>query len=585
MSDDTLQKRIDRLEKRLERERQSRAEAEAISERGIRELYEKQNALALLQTIAMASNEAREIEDALQIALDQICQYTGWPIGHVYYVDGHDPDLLRPSTVWHIQHPERFQVFREITEKTFFKVGEGLPGRVISQKLPARIMDVTQDQNFPRARTARDIGVRGAFAFPVLAGTDVAAVLEFFTPETVVPDAQLLELMGNIGTQLGRVVERVRSENALRESESRFRQIFNAVSDAIFVIDLDGNKIINVNPRACEMLTYSATEMVRLSATDIFPDDLPVLEAFTQTVFEKGQGKTEDLTCKTKTGDHLSVEISGSLVDLGSKTYILASVRDISARKEAEQLRYEKEAAEAANRAKSAFLANMSHELRTPLNSVVAMSDILLEKYFGDLTTEQEDYVRDVRQSGKHLLALINDILDLSKIEAGYSPLELAQVPLEPLLEESLKFVRDRADQQGVTLNCEIADDVSPLMCDERKVKQAVMNLLSNAVKFTPEGGKVGIEVTNGNEGVCVCVWDTGIGIANDKQASIFDEFVQADSSITRQYQGTGLGLTLVKRFVEQHGGNVWLESDLGKGSRFYLALPFEPVEKKISPV
>lgn len=579
MSDDAeLKKQIARLERRLERERLSRAEAEAISERGIRELYEKQSALALLQAIAMAANEATEIDAALKIALDQICQYMGWPIGHVYFVDAQDGHKLKPSQIWHMQEPERFQVFRETTEQTVFQYGEGLPGRVCAQKQPARIVDVTQDENFPRAKHVRDMGVRGAFACPVLVGSDVVAVLEFFTSDSIVPDAQLLDLMGNIGTQLGRVVERVRSEAALKDSERRFRQIFNAVSDAIFVIDVESKKILNVNPRACEMLEYTLDEIMTLTVDLISPNDLDALEQFMQTIFEKGQGKTEDVACLTKGGRALSVEISGSLVSLGNETYILASVRDTSARKEAEQLRYEKEAAEAANRAKSAFLANMSHELRTPLNSVVAMSDILLEKYFGDLTEQQEEYIHDIRHSGKHLLSLINDILDLSKIEAGYSPLEVSPIVLAPLLDECFKVVRERANTHQIALSSDIADEDMTVLGDERKVKQVVLNLLSNAVKFTPDGGQVGVRVTTEDEGICVGVWDTGIGIAEDQQATIFDEFVQADASITREYEGTGLGLALVKRFVEQHGGRVWLESRVGKGSCFSFVLPFEPV-------
>ena len=267
-----------------------------------------------------------------------------------------------------------------------------------------------------------------------------------------------------------------------------------------------------------------------------------------------------------------------------------------------------------ANQAKSAFLANMSHELRTPLNSVIGMSDILMEKYFGDLTPQQEDYIKDIRESGHHLLSLINDILDLSKIEAGHSPLELSKVDLKPLLENSLTIVRERAMKHGIALSCEATDSLPEIVADERKVKQAVFNLLSNAVKFTPDGGKVGIKAKRsggaeeqsvgsmgsmgstvasptphtphtphtpvGGDGpgeVEVCVWDTGIGIAPEDQGRVFGEFVQAEASLTKKYEGTGLGLALVKRFVEQHGGRVWLESEVDKGSRFYFTLPVEP--------
>ena len=237
-----------------------------------------------------------------------------------------------------------------------------------------------------------------------------------------------------------------------------------------------------------------------------------------------------------------------------------------------------------ANLAKSAFLANMSHELRTPLNSVIAMSDILLEKYFGELTERQEEYIKSVRESGDHLLSLINDVLDLSKVEAGHSPLEPSQVDLANLLGGSLAIVRERAHNHGIILTCEAPDGLPTISADERKVKQIVFNLLSNAVKFTSDGGHVGIEAVAKENEVWVCVWDTGIGIAAEDQEKVFEQFEQAESSMTRRYEGTGLGLALVKRFVEQHGGRVWLESEPDKGSRFYFALPVElPVHLAIS--
>lgn len=243
------------------------------------------------------------------------------------------------------------------------------------------------------------------------------------------------------------------------------------------------------------------------------------------------------------------------------------------------EVEVQKHVAETANQAKSSFLANMSHELRTPLNSVISISDILLEKYFGDLTAEQEEYVQDLKNSGQHLLSLINDILDLSKVEAGYSPLEPASVDLGELIADSLSIVRERALKHGIELSCQVAEELPLVICDARKIKQVVFNLLSNAVKFTPDGGKVGVDITQKEDGVCVCVWDTGIGIAEDQQNMIFDEFVQTDASLTRKHEGTGLGLALVKRFVEQHGGQVWLVSQLNEGSRFSFSLPFELCE------
>ncbi|MEE8440448.1 MAG: ATP-binding protein [Spirochaetia bacterium] len=264
--------------------------------------------------------------------------------------------------------------------------------------------------------------------------------------------------------------------------------------------------------------------------------------------------------------------------DTGVPAWVYGAVLDITERKKVEDELVHKEtelrAAEAASRAKSAFLANMSHELRTPLNSVIAASDILLEKYFRDLTDKQEEYLTDIRESGSHLLSLINDILDLSKIEAGYSPLEIEEVDLSSLLTGSLGIVREKALKHGIQLSCEVPDDLPHIQADERKVKQVAYNLLSNAVKFTPDGGNVGIIGRVEEEHVEICVWDTGLGIAEEDLEGIFGEFTQAEATLTRRYEGTGLGLALVKRFVEQHGGTLWVESKLGEGSKFFFTLP-----------
>jgi signal transduction histidine kinase len=204
-----------------------------------------------------------------------------------------------------------------------------------------------------------------------------------------------------------------------------------------------------------------------------------------------------------------------------------------------------------------------------------------MEKYFGDLNEKQEDYIKDIRDSGQHLLSLINDILDLSKVEAGYSPLEISSVDLKMLLESSLTVVREKSLKHGIELLFEVEDDVPNIQADERKIKQVVFNLLSNAVKFTPDGGRVGIEAHQENDVVQICIWDTGIGISEDDLEKIFGEFVQTDTSLTKKYEGTGLGLALVRRFVNQHGGKVWVESEIDKGSRFIFTLPLEQSNNK----
>ncbi|HYK97714.1 MAG TPA: ATP-binding protein, partial [Candidatus Acidoferrales bacterium] len=227
---------------------------------------------------------------------------------------------------------------------------------------------------------------------------------------------------------------------------------------------------------------------------------------------------------------------------------------------------------EVANRHKSEFLANMSHELRTPLNAIIGFSEVLLQGIFGDVNEKQQEYLEDVLSSGKHLLSLINDILDLSKIEAGRMELELSTFSLANALDSGLTIVRERATRHGITLQAVLPNDLPVIEADERKVKQVLYNLLSNAVKFTPDGGRIEVRASRQDGSVRIEVQDNGIGIAGEDQTKIFEEFRQVGRERSRE--GTGLGLTLTKRFVELHGGVISVVSTPGKGSTFSFTLP-----------
>ena len=229
---------------------------------------------------------------------------------------------------------------------------------------------------------------------------------------------------------------------------------------------------------------------------------------------------------------------------------------------------------EIASRHKSEFLATMSHELRTPLNAIIGFSEVLLQQMFGALNEKQTEYLNDVLSSGRHLLSLINDILDLSKIEAGRMELDIDRFSLVETVQNAITMVRERAGNHGIALNVDVAPDLDLIEADPRKVKQVLFNLLSNAVKFTPDGGRVEIAARRGNGDVIVTVTDTGIGIAPEDQERIFEEFQQARRQSERSREGTGLGLALAKRFIELHGGRIWVVSELGKGSTFTFTLP-----------
>jgi signal transduction histidine kinase/ActR/RegA family two-component response regulator len=234
-----------------------------------------------------------------------------------------------------------------------------------------------------------------------------------------------------------------------------------------------------------------------------------------------------------------------------------------------------------ANSLKSEFLANMSHELRTPLNAIIGFSELLLDRTFGDLTPDQRGYSTDILSSGRHLLALINDILDLSKIEAGKMRLTREVFEIGAVIEEAMALLRVEAARKSLELVSQVDEPYSLLDADRSKVKQIMSNLLSNAVKFTPPGGRVSLRAAREGGKLVIVVEDTGIGINPDDQQRIFEAFTQVDGSLARQYQGTGLGLTLVKRFAEMHGGRVMLASEPGVGSRFTVEVPgLRPLEE-----
>jgi signal transduction histidine kinase/DNA-binding response OmpR family regulator/PAS domain-containing protein len=420
----------------------------------VTEIKQQTAFLELLQTVAAAANEAATIEQAMRFCLDRICTHTGWPVGHAHVPAEDGTGDLLPTAIWHLDDPKRFERFRTATEGLRFAAGVGLPGRVLARGEPAWIIDATEDPDFPRAEAAAAAGIRAGFAFPVLAGREVVAVLEFFAGEAIAPDEPLLKVMANIGAQLGRVVERQRAEDALRQA---------------------------------------------------------------------------------------------------------------------------KEGAEEASRAKSSFLANMSHELRTPLNAIIGLTEMLCDNAARFGTEKAVEPLRRVLRAGRHLLDLINGILDLSKIEAGKMDLVLETISIVPVVEEVAGTVRPLAEANRNRLVVECPAEIGTSHADNLRLRQVLLNLLSNACKFTKDG-EIRFSSTRRPDGdrdwIEFRIADTGIGMTKEQLGRLFQDFAQADTSTTRQFGGTGLGLSISRKLCRLMGGDVTATSVPGAGSTFAVRLP-----------
>jgi len=380
--------------------------------------------------------------------------------------------------------------------------------------------------------------------------------------------------------------ERKLAEERVRVSEERYRAILEQIEDGYFEIDLSGRYQL-VNDAYCRMLRCPASEIVGKSYKEIVPSrQTPMLYEVYHKVYETGE-PVRSLEYETARPDGSPVFVENSITlrknRQGQPIGYHVIVRDITERKRTEQeLEATKDAAEAANRAKSTFLATMSHEIRTPMNGILGMTELILDT---ELTTEQREYLGLVKSCAESLLSIINDVLDFSRIEAQKLELESIPFDLRESLGETMKALSFRAHQKGLELVYDVQPDVPEgLVGDPTRIRQIAVNLVGNAIKFT-EHGEVVITVEQAAEPfddgtVCLhfAVRDTGVGIPTEKQQKIFEAFSQADGSMARKYGGTGLGLAICVRLVEKMGGRIWLESEPGKGSTFHftarLAMP-----------
>lgn len=412
---------------------------------------------------------------------------------------------------------------------------------------------------------------------------------------TIIPVSQLLlhhktpdGLLSHTSTVMRDLTVHKKLAADLRESEERFRLIASTIQDVFWMSTLGSTRMLYVSPGYEQLWGKSCQSLYddpKSFSDAIHPDDrATVLETITNH-----QGGSYDAEYRLLRGDGAIrwVRVRGYPVGKtnGEPVLMVGTATDVTERHLAEDaLRERSEELALANaelakasRMKDEFLASMSHELRTPLNGVLAISEALQENVYGGINEKQASALRDIEQSGRHLLTLINDILDLSKVEAGRIVLEPALTDVEGLCQAAQRIVKETAHKKRLHVSTRVDCSLGSVLADERRLKQILVNLLSNAVKFTPDGGSIGLEVEGDAEHQLIrfTVWDTGIGIRAEDMCLLFRPFQQIDSSLARQYSGTGLGLALVRRLAELHDGGVAVESESEKGSRFTVTIPW----------
>ncbi|MBZ5635891.1 MAG: PAS domain-containing sensor histidine kinase [Acidobacteriia bacterium] len=382
-----------------------------------------------------------------------------------------------------------------------------------------------------------------------------------------------------------------RIQRPTSDAERRLGELLESAPDAILELDDEG-RIVLLNRMGEQIFGYTREELLGQTVEILVPEALRQAHKRHRTNYLnhpviRPMGIGLKLEARRKDGSHFPVEISLSPVKSGAGFHVTAIVRDITGRRQMEdQLRVMQEKyvhelelrhreAEQASQLKTEFLANISHELRSPLHTVIGFAELLAEEIEGTLNEKQKRFISHIHSDSLHLLELINDLLDLTKIEAGRLELRHEAFNIDPVIEEVLSSVRSRATAKSVDIRTDLAIP-TPVFADQMRFRQVLHNLLTNAIKFTPDGGKIWVEAAPRDSFAEISISDTGIGIPEEQHQAVFDKFYQVRFATKGGSEGTGLGLAITKGLVEQHGGRIWLKSELGIGSRFTFTIPLE---------
>jgi len=576
---------------------------------------------ATSEVLAVLARSASDLEGVLETVVESARKLCGADAGQVLLVDGDRYRFVYGSGMT----PE----YREFIANNPLALDRGtLTGRVALDRRATQITDVLADPDYAWADAQRIAGYRTLMGVPMLIDDEVVGVLSLWRTQVdpfsdravevlttfaaqaalAVRTVDLVRALGSRTHELARKVNQLEALGAVGQGVSSSLNLMEVLTtiimQAVIMSGTDGGSIYEFDEDAKEFRirtacgtrpeVLGALRRTRIGLDDSFigkaakrghsmglPDlrDAP-LDPHLGVLAEDGwrslvavpmlrDGRIVGaLVVRCHTPGHIPDEVCDLLESFASQSALAMINAQLYRRLERQSA-----ALEIASRHKSEFLASMSHELRTPLNAIIGFSEVLLERMFGELNERQDEYLRDIWSSGKHLLELLNDILDLSKIEAGQMVLNRSEFIVRKSLDYCLSLVRERALKQGILLSLEVDPGVGLLDADRLRFRQVVLNLLSNAVKFTPDGGRVDVRASIRGQDLVVTVADTGVGVAAEDHQRIFDSFQQGTRP-AGQAEGTGLGLTLSKRIVELHGGRIWVESEAGAGSTFAFALP-----------
>jgi PAS domain S-box-containing protein len=539
-------------------------------------LHQKTSLVRLLQLVAVAANEAATIDEAMQVSIDHVCTYTGWPVGHAYRVVEGAPRELASTGIWHLDDPRQFETFRKVTEGASSTSKAGLPGRVVVTGRPAWIADVTMDPNFARAKLAKDIGVKAGFAFPVLVGMEVVAVLEFFSAEAREPNEPLLEAMAHIGTQLGRVVERERAREALRRREEHFRSLIENASDIITILDHDG-RIRYESPSVMRLLGYQPEELIGQNIFEfVHGDDLPkVVPAFTEAFRSSDTTRSVEFHFRHKDESWCVLEaICKALIDDSGVAGIVINSRDISERRQLEDQLRQSQKMEAVGR----LAGGVAHDFNNLLTAISGYSELLLRRL------RQGDPLRhnaeEINKAGNRAASLTSQLLAFSRKQV----LQPKVLDLNIVVADMDKMLR-RLIGENIELVTILEPQLWSIKADPGQLQQVILNLAVNARDAVPEVGRLTIETSNvelddenarwhvgvkPGRYVMLAVNDTGVGMDAQTRERVFEPFFT-----TKEVgKGTGLGLSTVYGIVKQSGGYIWVYSAPEKGTTFKIYLP-----------